>query len=397
VPHLKDPRSTKPQCGVLIGATSLKLAIRTLVVTCGKCKCINLSAVPAILTVLPAPTVTYQYRTKASTATLIHVTQVKQVVAAGVTTEDYDYDSEGRVNDRKSCEDCPVWSAIQDKGRRKSSRRPFFVAKLGSSENEDSILTGQWNERRFRNATVSWSRPAPTEPHSVNSHLTSKQTSESFIQLCGDFLNQPGGYMKRNSPVHSRRSGLSQDHKEIQLRSRRFKSKPRSKTLAARLLLPAILLIVLWSLLISAYSGNALRQVVPLVTLQSAERILETAPSISALGAASSVNDKQIYALRRDTPNISTYDVERKRSKEVLSFGRATKALAIGPQGRIYLASESEVRVLDSTGQSLGSFSVPNPTSLAVSGNGDVVVSAADSGKLLHVYDQGRKSTKKFR
>jgi hypothetical protein len=130
--------------------------------------------------------------------------------------------------------------------------------------------------------------------------------------------------------------------------------------------------------------------------LQSAERILETVPSISALGPASSVNDKQIYALRRDTPNISTYDVERKRSKEVLSFGRATKALAIGPQGRIYLASESEVRVLDSTGQSLGSFSVPNPTSLAVSGNGDVVVSAADSGKLLHVYDQAGNRLRSF-
>lgn len=61
----------------------------------------DLSGVPASLTVLPAPTVTYQYRTKASVATLIDVTQVKQVVAAGVSTEDFDYDGEGRIKEKR--------------------------------------------------------------------------------------------------------------------------------------------------------------------------------------------------------------------------------------------------------------------------------------------------------
>jgi RHS repeat-associated protein len=61
----------------------------------------DLSGVPGSLTVLPAPTVTYQYQTKASTSTLIDVTQVRQVVAAGVSTEDYDYDGEGRVNEKR--------------------------------------------------------------------------------------------------------------------------------------------------------------------------------------------------------------------------------------------------------------------------------------------------------
>lgn len=59
------------------------------------------SGVPVSLTVLPAPTVTYQYRTKASAAALMDVTQVKQVVAAGVSTEDYDYDTEGRVQEKR--------------------------------------------------------------------------------------------------------------------------------------------------------------------------------------------------------------------------------------------------------------------------------------------------------
>lgn len=59
------------------------------------------TGVPATLTVLPAPTVTYQYRTKSSATTQIDVTQVQQSVAAGVSTEDYSYDGEGRVQEKR--------------------------------------------------------------------------------------------------------------------------------------------------------------------------------------------------------------------------------------------------------------------------------------------------------
>ena len=63
------------------------------------------SAVPAGITVLPAATVTYQYRTKSSPSTLIDVTQIEQVVATidatNVSTEFYDYDTEGRVREKR--------------------------------------------------------------------------------------------------------------------------------------------------------------------------------------------------------------------------------------------------------------------------------------------------------
>lgn len=61
----------------------------------------DLSGVPASLNVLPAPSATFQYRTKASASAQIDVTQVRQVVAAGVSTEDYDYDGEGRVAEKR--------------------------------------------------------------------------------------------------------------------------------------------------------------------------------------------------------------------------------------------------------------------------------------------------------
>jgi len=122
--------------------------------------------------------------------------------------------------------------------------------------------------------------------------------------------------------------------------------------------------------------------------LQSSERILEDIPFITALAPAVSANDQQIYVLRRDASKITVYDGERKRSRDVLPVGPIAKSFAIGSQGRVYLAGESEVRVIDPTGRSLASFPVPNPTSIAVSANGDVVVNSTDSGKLLHVYDQ---------
>lgn len=61
----------------------------------------DLAGVPAGLTVLPAATVTYQYRTKNLTSDKIDITQLKQVSVAGVSTEEYFYDSEGRVQDNR--------------------------------------------------------------------------------------------------------------------------------------------------------------------------------------------------------------------------------------------------------------------------------------------------------
>lgn len=61
----------------------------------------DLSGVPASLTVAPAATVSYQYRSKTSASAQMDVTQVQQVVAAGVGTDDYTYDSEGRVENKR--------------------------------------------------------------------------------------------------------------------------------------------------------------------------------------------------------------------------------------------------------------------------------------------------------
>ena len=156
----------------------------------------------------------------------------------------------------------------------------------------------------------------------------------------------------------------------------------------ARSIFAVILIVTLGAFVLSPNTRSARRQAVPLVVLQSSERVFEGIPIIAALAPAVSANDKQIYVLRRDAPKITVYDTERKRSKDILSFGPTAKAFAIGPQGRVYLAGDSDVRVIDPTGRVLASLPISHPTSIAVSPNGDVVVNSTDSGKLLHVYDQ---------
>ena len=61
----------------------------------------DLSGVPSNLTVLPAKTVTYRYRTKTSVSSLIDVVQVERVEVTDVVTENYDFDAEGRVREKK--------------------------------------------------------------------------------------------------------------------------------------------------------------------------------------------------------------------------------------------------------------------------------------------------------
>lgn len=149
--------------------------------------------------------------------------------------------------------------------------------------------------------------------------------------------------------------------------------------------LPLILsLPVVLALSFGAYKSSAQKQHVPLIVLQSSERILDNIPFVSAL--ASSADDRQLYILRRDTGNVTVHDRERKRTRDISSFARDPKALAIGHQGRTYIANESEVRIVDSTGQQLGAFPVPNPTSLTVSIDGNVIIASPYSEKLLQVY-----------
>src|ERR1051325_8352556 len=118
--------------------------------------------------------------------------------------------------------------------------------------------------------------------------------------------------------THKKRERNSSDYSRLAQHYPDSKSRQQSSTLLPRSLFPVILLVTLAAFVMSAYRGSAHRQVVPLITLQSSERVLEDVPFISALAPAASANDKQIYVLRRDTPKVSIYDVEHKRSKDIL-------------------------------------------------------------------------------
>src|SRR5882762_1939170 len=111
-----------------------------------------------------------------------------------------------------------------------------------------------------------------------------------------------------------------------------------------RLLLSATLFITSMFLVTNAlvkwYGTSAQEQTVPLITLQSSERILESVPYGSSLASA---DGKQIYVLRRDTDSISVYDSEHKRAKDLRGFGQTAKLMGLSAEGRMYVATKSEV------------------------------------------------------
>jgi hypothetical protein len=152
----------------------------------------------------------------------------------------------------------------------------------------------------------------------------------------------------------------------------------------------ALTLLTLSSLIIAFVSprkADANRQRVPLITLQSAERVLDAAPFVSAIASAPSASAKQLYVLSRDTGNILIRDVENRRNQNISTPESALRAIAVGSRGQMYLAGDSQIRVIDDTGRSLNTFSVPSPSSIAALGDGRVLVASPNSEQLLNVYN----------
>jgi hypothetical protein len=142
----------------------------------------------------------------------------------------------------------------------------------------------------------------------------------------------------------------------------------------------------LGSSIVSSHKAEARRQSVPLVILQTSEQV-EGVPFPGALASAPSGDDKKLYILRRDTGGVVARDTERKRDKSLVSSQSSPRALAVGPEGRTYLADESAVHVVDPAGRTLNTFSVPSPSSVAALNDGKVLVASPNSEQLLNVYN----------
>jgi hypothetical protein len=126
---------------------------------------------------------------------------------------------------------------------------------------------------------------------------------------------------------------------------------------------------------------------VPLTVLQSSEPVIRNDYGKKTL-LAPSKDGQSLYSLDAMTGDLMVYEKNGKPAKKVAASFLNAEAFAVGPKHELYLAQkDSTVRIVSSDGRRLNSFHTVYPKSIAVLGNGNVVVASPFNGKNLHLYN----------
>ena len=126
---------------------------------------------------------------------------------------------------------------------------------------------------------------------------------------------------------------------------------------------------------------------VPLTFLQTSEPVISSGYSKKTL-LAPSKDGQSLYSLDSMTGDLIVYEKNGKPAKKVADSFLNVEAFAVGPKHELYLAqSDSTVRIVSSDGRRLNTFRTVYPRSIAVLGNGNVVVASPVKGKILHLYN----------
>jgi len=127
---------------------------------------------------------------------------------------------------------------------------------------------------------------------------------------------------------------------------------------------------------------------VPLTVLQSSEPVIRSNYVKKTLLAASK-DGQSLYSLDAATGDLIVYEKNGKPAKKIADSFLKAEAFAVSSQHELYLAqSDSTVRVVSSDGRRLNEFHTVYPRSIAVLGNGNVVVASPFNGKNLHLYNR---------
>ena len=126
---------------------------------------------------------------------------------------------------------------------------------------------------------------------------------------------------------------------------------------------------------------------VPLSVLQSSEPVIRSDYGKKIL-LAPSKDGQSLYSLDAITGDLTVYEKTGKPAKKVAASFLNVEAFAVGPKHELYLAQkDSTVRIVSSDGRRLNSFQTVYPKSIAVLGNGNVVVASPFNEKNLHLYN----------
>jgi len=126
---------------------------------------------------------------------------------------------------------------------------------------------------------------------------------------------------------------------------------------------------------------------VPLTVLQSSEPVIISDAGKKTL-LAPSKDGQSLYSLDALIGDLTVYPKNGKPAKKIGHSFLNVETFAVGPKNELYLAQkDSTVRIVSSDGRRLNSFHTVYPKSIAVLGNGNVVVASPFNGKNLHLYN----------
>jgi len=139
----------------------------------------------------------------------------------------------------------------------------------------------------------------------------------------------------------------------------------------------------------ASYTKSNIRQGrrVPLTVLQSSEPVIGSDYGKKPL-LAPSKDGQSLYSLDSMTGSLAVFERNGKSLRKVADSFLNVEAFAVGPQNDLYLAqSDSTVQIVGANGRRLNAFHTVYPRSIAVLGNGNVVVASPFNGKTLHLYN----------
>jgi WD40 repeat protein len=151
--------------------------------------------------------------------------------------------------------------------------------------------------------------------------------------------------------------------------------------------LPLLLLTLIGINRSSAQNAKQTKRV-KLTVLQSFETLINSDASQRTVLALSK-DGQQIYSLNSVSGDVFAYDKKSRQLKKASDSLSNVETFAVGPKHELYLAQkDSSVRIVSSDGRHrLNSFHTVYPKSIAVLGNGNVVVASPFNGKNLHLYN----------
>jgi hypothetical protein len=162
-------------------------------------------------------------------------------------------------------------------------------------------------------------------------------------------------------------------------------------TLRAKILILSTLPLLLLALIgINRGSAQNAKQTkrVPLSVLQSSDPVIRSDYGKKTL-LAPSKDGESLYSLDAVTGDLIVYEKNGKPAKKVAAAFLNVDAFAVSPKHELYLGQrDSTVRIVSSDGRRLNSFHTVYPKSIAVLGNGNVVVASPFNGKNVHLYNR---------